>query len=246
MRTFAAFAILAAIALLSGCATPRAADANYTAYVQFVQQQAEADQRRFESIAATAQQCTTDACVQQVAALAALAQAGGGRSSASIAPYQRQFHPAWGILGAAVPALINGAVSWRQTEVNRDVSIAQYEWLGGMMRDLSQSPALHAPEAPAITVGGDYVTGQQHIGDTIGRDVIGRDQHIGDDIGRDAIAGDQHVGDDIGRDVIDNTGNIGSDNRIDSPGPYDNDQGDSCEGTACQGENNPPPDPDEG
>ncbi len=234
------FALALAAVLLVGCATT--ADPNYNAYVKFVEAQQEAQQKRFASIASTADKCTTDSCVQQVAALAALAQAAGASQGASLQPYRKTYHPAWSILGATVPAVINGAVAWRQSEVNRDVQVAQYDWLGGMMRDLSNSSALQPPAAPNINVGGDYIPGSQHVGDTVGGDYI--TGHVGDAVGRDQIGGDQHVGDAIGRDVIggdriDNAGNIGNDNRIESPGPYES--GDTCEGTACQGENNPPP-----
>lgn len=232
--------VLLLIAALAGCASTRQPDPNYSAYVRFVEQQQTAQQQRFASIAATADGCQDDACRTTIAAFAALAQANGGSGNATLQPYRREFHPAWNILGASVPALINGAVAWRQSENSRDVSIAQFDWLGGMMRDLANSPAL---QSPSVSVGGHYVTGQQHIGD----DISG---HIGDSIGRDVIGGDQHVGDAIGRDVIggdriDNRGNIGEDNRIDSPGPIDN--GDRCDGDHCQGDDNSPePPPDDG
>ncbi len=235
MRSPAVILILLALIALAGCAsTP---DPNYTAYVRFVEQQQATQQQRFASIAATADGCQDDACRTTIAAFAALAQASGAGASTAIQPYRKQFHPAWNILGASVPALINGAVAWRQSENSRDVSIAQYDWLGGMMRDLSNSPALQSPN---VTVGGHYVTGSQHIGD----DISG---HIGDSIGRDAIGGDQHVGDAVGRDAIggdriDNRGNIGTDNRIDSPGPISTDNsGDRCDGEHCQGDDNSPP-----
>lgn len=240
---FALILSAALAALLCGCATTP--DANYAQYVRFVEQQQTAQQQRFASIAAAADKCSDDACVTTVAAFAALAQAGGGNATASLQPYRKTYHPAWNILGASVPALINGAVSWRQTEVNRDVSIAQYSWLGGMMSDLANSPALQPPAAPSITVGGDYVSGRQHVGDAIGGDYI--TGHVGDAVGRDQIGGNQHIGDAIGRDAIggdriDNDGNIGTDNRIDSPGPIDN-SGDECEGEHCQGDDLPPPPP---
>lgn len=232
-----ALTLVLLIVALAGCAGTRTADPNYTQLVRFYEAEREATNQRFSTIAGTAEGCEDDACRTTIAAFAALAQVSGGGSAGAPPAFRKTYHPAWNILGATVPALINGAVAWQQSENNRDVTLGQYDWLGGMMRDLSQSPALRAP---TITVGGDYVPGSQHIGDAVGRDLISG--HVGDTIG-----GDQHIGDDIRRDTIggdriDNAGNIGTDNRIDSPGPYD--IGDECEGELCQGETNPPPEPE--
>lgn len=236
--------ILALVCLtLGACAS--GIDPNHAASIRLYDAEREARELRFRSIAATADKCQDDACVTTVAAFAALAQAGGGGASAPQVPtYRKQYHPIWNILGASVPTVVSGFVSWKQSENSRDVSLAQYDWLGGMMRDLSQSPAL---QSPSITVGGDYVPGSQHIGDAVGGDYI--TGHVGDAVGRDQIGGDQHIGDAIGRDVIggdriDNAGNLGNDNRIDSPGPIDH-SGDQCDGTLCQGEDNSQPPPDD-
>ena len=248
MRSFRPFVlILMLVALLVGCAGTGKIDPNYQAQLQFVEQQAAAERQQFTSIAQTAERCTSDACVTQVAALAALAAAGGRGSAPTVQPFRKQFHPAWGLLGSLVPSLANAAVSWHQSDNARDTSLAQYGFLGGVIRDVAASPALQTPN---ITVGGDYVPGSQHIGDAVGGDYI--TGHVGDavSVGRDQIGGDQHVGDAIGRDVvggdrIDNSGNLGTDNRIDSPGPISTDNsGDECDGIGCQGVVNPPPEED--
>lgn len=243
MRALFVPLILAALAL-SACATGPKTDPDYAAYLRFVEQQNAGEQKRFESIAATAAGCQDDACRTTIAAFAALAQA-NGRGAPAVQPHRKTYHPAWGLLGTIVPSLANAAVTWHQSDNARDTSLAQYGFLGGVVRDVAQSPAL---QSPTITVGGDYVPGSQHIGDAIGGDLISG--HVGDTIGRDAIGGDQRIGDDIGGNIVggddnsDNSGNIGTENRIDSPGPID-ESGDRCTGDTCQGSNNPPPDDDD-
>jgi hypothetical protein len=238
--------------MLGACASTPTADPNYTARLEFIERQAAADRQQMAAIAQAAERCSDDACVTQVAALAALASVKGGNATPAIEPYRKQFHPAWSLLGAIVPQLANAAVSWHQSDNSRDVSVAQFGFLGGVVRDVAQSPAL---DAPNITVGGDYVSGSQHIGDAVGGDYI--TGHVGDAVGRDQIGGNQHLGDTVGRDQVggdsiggdrvDGDGNYNT-GRIDSPGPFDNsNDGDDCEGDGCQGSNNPPPDePEDG
>jgi hypothetical protein len=240
MRSLTLVLLLLSLAVVAGCATK--IDPNHQLTVKLYDAEREAREARFANLTATAEGCQEDACRTTIAAFAALAQAAGG--GAPPAPvYRKQYHPAWGILGAVAPAAISAAVSWHQSDNTRDVSIAQYGFLGGVIRDVAQSPAL---QTPSIIVGGDYVPGSQHIGDAVGGDYI--TGHVGDAVGRDQIGRDQHIGDEIGRDAIgrdriDNAGNIGNDNRIDSPGPFDIDTGDRCTGDQCQGES-PPPDPE--
>jgi hypothetical protein len=245
MRSFVLLTLLVAMLALSACATTP--DPHYQQLVNFHNAEREAREARFASIAATAEGCQDDACRTTIAAFAALAQAGGGGAAATLPAYRKQYHPAWGILGAVAPAAISAAVSWRQSDNSRDVSLAQYGFLGGVVRDVVSSPAL---QAPSITVGGDYIPGSQHVGDAIGGDYI--TGHVGDAIGRDQIGGDQHVGDTVGGDQIggdaiggdrvDGDGNYNA-GRIDSPGPFE-ENGDDCTGDGCQGENNVPPEPE--
>lgn len=242
-------AVLGLALALAACASTPTADPNYTARLEFIERQAAAERQQFQTIAQAAEKCSDDTCVTQVAALAALAAAAGRGSTPTVEPYRKQFHPAWNIVGAAVPVLANAAVTWHQSDNSRDVSVAQFGWLGGVVRDVANSPALRSPN---INVGGDYITGTQHIGDAVGRDLISG--HVGDTVGRDQIAGDQHIGDAIGRDNIggdniggdrvDGDGNYNS-GRFESPGPIDN-SGDECEGDGCQAPPPPPPPEEDG
>ncbi|MFY7866419.1 hypothetical protein [Roseateles sp.] len=89
-------------------------------------------------------------------------------------------------------------------------------------------------------MGGDLISGTQHIGDTVGRDQISGSQHLGD-----WRTGDNIARDTIGRDRTD----YGNGNRLDSPGPFDlNDvgnRGNRCTGMDCQTVNPPDPEPEE-
>jgi hypothetical protein len=238
------FILLAAlvVAALAGCATT-APDPNYSAYVRFVETQSAADHQRFMSIAGTAESCKSDGCVQQVAALAALAQAAGGRGGAQLQPYRRD-PSAWERFGLAALGAVPGlAQAYATIDAGRNsVEIARV----GAQREIAITEAWSAtttgvagafaglPPSTSISVGGDYVPGSQHIGDAIGGDVIR--------VGRDNIGGDQHIGDAVGGDQIGGDridgSNIGSDNRIGSDGPIET--GDRCAGELCQA---PPPPP---
>lgn len=261
------FVLVALAALLVGCAGAPKVDPNYKAYADIVDKQEAAAQARFASLGAAAQHCETDACRERIASNLAIviAATNGGGGQGKPEQYRRQHHPAWGILGAVAPQVIPGLTSMRANDNARDIALGQYSFLGNVIRDVTQSPALQSPN---ITAGGHIVYGEQRIGDeygtytgrdaiggdqqlgdntSAGRDQIAGDQRIGDDIGRDAIAGDQHVGDTIGRDDNSgNAGNVGDDNRIGSDGPFDNDtdNGDRCEGDNCQGVPPPPEDPE--
>ena len=238
-------ALVFALMLLTACAsTP---DANYTAYLQA---QAAADQRdkvARGSVADAAASCNNDAtCVVAVAGFAAMAmQSGSGRPS--VQPYVRQpgAFEKFGLaaIGALAPlaqayaAIDAGRNSVDIARIGADREVAVTQAWSQTTTGVAEAFAGLAPST-AITVGGDYVTGTQHIGDSIGRDAIDGDQHVGDAVGRDSIGGDQHLGDAIGGD--DNSGNSG---RIDSPGPYES--GDRCTGEQCQAPPAPEPAPDE-
>jgi hypothetical protein len=135
-------------------------------------------------------------------------------------------HPAWGVARSLLPAVVTGLVGIHQARYMRDTAREQYDWLGRVVESAQ----------PSVTVGRDYITGSQHIGDAVGRDLISG--HVGDAIGRDRIGRDQvHVG----RDQItgDRNHNRG---RQDSPGPIES--GDCRDGADCSTQPPPPPPPD--
>jgi hypothetical protein len=138
-------------------------------------------------------------------------------------------------LGQVYATIDAGRNSVRIAEVNAGREVAIVEALGGVTGRVADAFAL----LPASTyVGGDLISGQQHIGDTVtARDQIGGNQNIGD----------TRVGDDIRRDTIggDRT-DYGSGNRIGSPGPFADvgNTGERCTGIGCQ-TTNPVPQPEE-
>jgi hypothetical protein len=197
MRHLILIVMLGAFALVAGCSSAPAKPNGYAAYLDFVGAQQQRADARVAGIAAAAQSCTDARCVENVAALAALASvSGGGAQGPGVAPPPREpsgvekFAAVAGALSPLAATIVTGAVQWHQADASRDVSIAQYGALDhivtgavGGMADVAQ----HA--TPSITVGGDYVPGTQT---TVGGDVIGRDR-------------------------IDNSGVIGNENRWLSP-----------------------------
>jgi len=141
------------------------------------------------------------------------------------------------LLFGILPSVGGQYVALKSSDNSRDVALAQYGFLGGVVSDMSAASVAVAQSGPRIDVGGDYVGGDRsEIGDNytggdrsetnVGGDQVGGDQHVGDTVGRDQA----------GRDIIDNGGIIGDDNdqRQDSPGPYDNSaDGDDCTGSDC-------------
>ncbi len=129
MRTILLIAF--AFVALAGCSSEPTKDPNYQAYVDYVSQQQARDDARVAGIASAAQACTDARCVEHVAAVAALANAGSGRS-AGVAPPQRapsgieNFAHILGALSPLAATVVTGAVQWHQADASRDVSIAQY------------------------------------------------------------------------------------------------------------------------
>lgn len=212
--------------LLIGCATGR--DANYSAYLEARQQAAQQENAALRAISDASIGCAGDAtCVVAVAGFAALATR-NQTGAAGVQPYVRQASAGerigLALIGQIAP-LASAAVAWRSSDNSRDIALGQYDFLGGVVGSLATSPAL---SVPSITVGGDYVSGRQHVGDSVGGDSIG-----GDAIGRDNIGGDQRIGPEINIGGDDNSGNSG---RINSPGPYDTDNSTdtTCTGPRCQ------------
>ena len=227
--------------VLSACATTP--DANYQAYLNASDTAEQRSVIAHNAIADTAA-CNGDAtCVVAVKGFAALAYQGSGSNKGQLQQYVRQ-PSAWekfglGALNILAPlsqayvALDAGRNNVDIARIGADREVRVTEAWAGTTVGVAQVFA-DLPPSTSVTVGRDWVSGYQHIGDTVGRDQIAGDQHIGDAIGRDVIGGDR----------IDNSGNIGNDNRITSPGPFEN--GDDCIGDHCQGDGdiNPPPEPD--
>jgi len=222
MRLMQLLILLACVLLLGGCASQaERPDANYTAYLQLVEkQQAESELQR-QAFATMAQRCTSDACVSQVAAIAALAGA-SGRGQAPIQQYVPRESTAakFGLaLVSQIAPIASAAVSWHATSTSRDISMKQFDFLGGAVHDLTAGATALGTVAgsmtPSINVGRDYISGSVSIDD-------------GTHVGRDLISGTQdnglHVGGDwVGHDKIVNTGvfNTGTIDRYQSAGPYD-------------------------
>lgn len=237
MRSILVLAVLA----LSACAsTP---DANYSAYIE-AHTRAEQQRAVAEQALSDAAACNGDtACVISVKAIAGLTMQGAGNRS-QIAPPPRKVH--WSEAFRNVTAGVHPLGSiWAMVEGGKNnVEIARIgaerdsrrdEAWAGMTVGIANAFGSQEP-AYRYVIGGDYVPGQ--IGNNAGRDQIGGDQHIGD----------WRTGDDIRRDTIgrDRT-DYGTDNRIDSPGPFEDvgNEGPRCTGIGCQTVN-PLPEPEEG
>jgi hypothetical protein len=239
---------LAAVALLAGCASSGRIDPGYAGYLQAHDRAAE---RRAGELAAIADAtaCNGDpTCVTAAKAFAALAVSAGRGGDSSPTQYVRQPSAAERVsvallgalpgLGQVYATIDAGRNSVRIAEVNAGREVTIVEALGGVTGRVADAFAM----LPASTyVGGDLISGTQHIGDTIGRDAIGGNQNIGD-----TRIGDDVRRDTIGRDRVNTNTDYGSGNRLNSPGPYRDtgNTGDRCTGIGCQTTNPPPPDAD--
>lgn len=206
---------------------------DYAQYVAAASQQAAQ-----EPVDAAA--CSGDArCVENLAAFATIRALSGQNRQAIQPPTPRV--SGWERFGVtalkALVPLAGAAVSWHQSDNATETNLAQYGFLGGVVRDVTAASAIVAQAGPSYTIGGDY-TGNDRVETTIGDDYTGGART---DIGGDSVGRDQHVGDTVGRDQIgrdrvDNSGIIGDNNeqRQESPGPIDNsDDGDDCSGESC-------------
>lgn len=237
---------LAAVALLAGCASSGRIDPGYAGYLQAHDRAAE---RRASELAAIADAtaCNGDpTCVTAAKAFAALAVSAGRGGDSSPTQYLRQPSAAERVsvallgalpaLGQTYAAIDAGRNSVRIAEVNAERDARRDDaWAGVAVGVADAFGAL----PPSTYVGGDLISGQQHIGDTIGRDAIGGNQNIGD-----TRIGDDIRRDTIGRDRTNTTTDYGTGNRLNSPGPYRDtgNTGDRCTGIGCQTVNPPPPD----
>lgn len=206
-----AVVILLALACTACASTASRNDARWQTYAQLTaasaeaQRQADAEQSaQFDKIASS---CPVgdSACVVAVAGFKALTMRGGGAGPAAGAaipapPLERDVAAkARDLLTGVAPlasTLAGAAVSWRQSDNSRDVSLAQYGFLGGVVESTSDAAIAIAQAGPRIEVGGNY-------GDTYGDGYTGGDRT---DVGRDQIGGDR-ISDSV----------VGDDNRLDSP-----------------------------
>lgn len=161
--------------------------------------------------------CDTDLCRVAIAGFAAMS--GGERSGQIIQPpYERDGAAKFrDVLSGVVPivsTLAGSAVNFRQSEINRDIQLGQYQFLGSAISSTTTAATNIATAGPRIDVGGDYISGTQHIGDAIAGDGNAtRGGRIGDDVGRDQISGTQTITQDSGNgnrtSSPDNSGNGG-------------------------------------
>lgn len=145
---------------LAGChSEAEKPDANYAAYLDLVGKQAASEEAARTAFSQMAAKCTGDTCVQTVAAIAGLTLAAYGSHAAP----PQQFAQRDSFVERALLAGIGQAgpvgqaiVAYKQVVANRDVSLAQYSFLGGAVHDVATATAA---AAPSITVGRDYITG---------------------------------------------------------------------------------------
>lgn len=256
-RAILTLLLCCAVLLLTGCpfsgavkpTPPGPPQSDYGAYVEFEREREERTNATMEKLLAVAEDCESDSCRQGIASngfvFLAGASAGGRRSIAPPAPppvKRSGIDIAFGFLDRALP-YISGERSARYALRGTE---AMYNFLGGAVGNLSNSPALQSPN---ITVGNDWVQGNQHHGDAVGGDQIAGTQHLGDTVGGDQAGRDLRNGNDTRIRTgnintgtqTDNTGVIGS-GRQNSPDTDIGNRGRRCEGEACQGSTLPPED----
>lgn len=237
--------ILAALAL-AGCATTRV-DPNHQASLQAFDRGQQQEALQIAALA-DASHCKDDRCVENTKAMAALvAVARGGQGAAGVpqAPRQLDWTEKAANLSRALTPWGGFAVQIEGQRFARDnvrsnnaMQLGVVDRLAGGW-ERSSTAAATAPREPTYSIGGDFITGTQHIGDTVGRDQISGSQHLGD-----WRTGDDVRRDTIGRDRTDT--DYGSGNRLNSPGPYSDvgNDGPRCTGIGCQTVN-PVPEPEE-
>jgi hypothetical protein len=190
--------------------------------------------------------CNGDpSCVISAKAFAAFAEIGVGGGSDRPQQYVRQASTGERLALGFLGALPGFAQVWATIESGRNnVDIARIHADRDARRDDAWAGVATgvadafgvAAQTPTYQIGGDYITGTQHVGDSVGRDQISGQQHIGD-----WRTGDNIARDTIGRDRTD----YGTGNRLNSPGPYRDvgNEGPRCAGIGCQ-TTNPPVEPE--
>lgn len=176
---------ISAAAVLAGCASTDTRTDTWMALE-------EARQARLDVVASS---CETDLCRVMVAQ-----EAGKGRALP-----QKQYHPAWSIVGNFLNVAVPAYAGVLNTEAWGDVVTGVSSTIAGMDNRYTDN---------SVTVGGNY--GDTRGDEThVGGDQVGRDQRIGDEIGRDQIGRDQRIGDDISDSCV------GDQCRNSSSGPID-------------------------
>ncbi len=188
---------LVALLLLVGCGGKTTVRPEYAAYLEQVQTAQAKREAQAQGIASAAECPPNDGtCVVAVKALAAMAVATQQAPQIAPPPRERDFAEQVGSILSGLSPLAGAAVSWRQSDNARDISIAQYGFLEGIVRSTGETAVAITQAGPRIEVGGN-------LGDTYGDDYTGGDRT---DVGGDQIGGDR-VSDSV----------VGNGNRIESP-----------------------------
>jgi len=136
------------------------------------------------SFLAQSQACADDTCRVAIAGFSALATQNNENQAltATPPPYERDGASKFrDVLTGLVPilsTLSGAAVNFKQAEYNRDIQLGQYSFLSSAVAHTTTAAQNVANAGPRIEVGGDYVSGTQHVGDTVGRDQISGTQAI--------------------------------------------------------------------
>ena len=173
--------------LLSACANTQTRNvdlwrqANIDRQLQMQEQHKQLESAR-TSYLAQAQACNDDTCRVAIAGFAALSTNSNQQQQTQQVqiPFERDGASKFrDVLTGIVPilsTLTGAAVNYRQVETSRDVQLAQYNFLDSAIGYTTTAAQNIANSGPRIEVGGDYVSGTQHVGDNIS---IGRDQISG-------------------------------------------------------------------
>lgn len=151
--------------------------ANIDRQMQMQEQRKQLESAR-TSYLAQAQSCTDDTCRVAIAGFAALSTNSNQQQQTQQVqiPFERDGASKFrDVLTGIVPilsTLTGAAVNYRQVETSRDVQLAQYNFLDSAIGYTTTAAQNIANAGPRIEVGGDYVSGTQHVGDTVGRDQI--------------------------------------------------------------------------
>jgi uncharacterized membrane protein YgcG len=211
-----ALAALCMLTLVTACGGAPARNA--AAYDKWVQIQRDEATQRAADLAAMFKACTDDRCREHLAALHFVAQAGQGNGpppTLAVPPPQRErdmaekFRDVASASGNVLGVIFNAGLAWHQSDNAVRTSRQQFDFYSHAFDSMA---GVATAAQPDITVAGDYITGHQQIGDNITGDGNATGSaRIGDNVGRDNTGGN-HADGSIN----------GDNNRVGSPGPYDN------------------------